>query len=93
MNWHRYRVLKKNDYYGNMNIVSDRIRTARGKSRLSQSELAAKMQVFNINLDQQMISKIERNMRIVTDYELAVFCKVLNVDIHWLLDDSFSKQG
>ena len=39
------------------------------------------MQTMNINIDQQMISKIERNNRIVTDYELACLCRILNVNI------------
>ena len=36
---------------------------------------------MNINIDQQMISKIERNNRIVTDYELVCLCRILNVNI------------
>ena len=49
--------------------------------------MAAKMQTFGINIDQQMISKIERNARIVTDYELACFCKALKVTIDEMLQD------
>ena len=32
-----------------------------------------------------MISKIENNSRIVTDYELAYFCKILGVDVKEML--------
>ena len=38
------------------------------------------MQIMNVNIDQQMISKIENNDRIVTDYELACFCIILKID-------------
>ena len=38
-------------------------------------------------MDQQMISKIENNMRIVTDYELACFCQILDVTPEELLGD------
>lgn len=48
------------------------------------------MQILNVNIDQQMISKIENNKRIVTDYELACFCKILNVDEKELLQDYYS---
>lgn len=83
--------MKKTDYNGNKNVVFNRIKMARENMGLSQAELAARMQVLNINLDQQMISKIERNLRIVTDYELAVFCRVLNVDEKWLLGEYYER--
>ena len=51
------------------------------KKNLSQSQLAAKMQTMNVNMDQQMISKIENNARFVTDYELACFCLILEIDL------------
>ena len=35
---------------------------------------------MNVNIDQQMISRIERNLRIVTDYELVCFSRVLGVE-------------
>ena len=35
------------------------------------------MQTLNCNIDQQMISKIEKNNRQVTDFELACLCKCL----------------
>lgn len=43
------------------------------------------MKIYNRNMDQQMISKIENNSRIVTDYELACFCQILGVDVNELL--------
>ena len=67
--------MKKIDYYGNKNIIGRRLETLRKEKGLSQEQLAAKMQTMNVNIDQQMISRIERNLRIVTDYELArVLC-------------------
>ena len=68
---------KKINFGDNKNIIGRRLRALRKENHLTQGELAAKMQTFGINIDQQMISKIERNARIVTDYELACFCKAL----------------
>ena len=82
--------MKKIEYNNNKNIIFKQLKNARKKANLSQSELAAKMQTLNINMDQQIISKIENNMRIVTDYELACFCKVLAVDEKWLLNDFYT---
>ena len=53
--------------------------------------LAAKMQTMNVNIDQQMISRIERNLRIVTDYELVCFSRVLGVEEKSLLEDFYKK--
>ena len=79
--------MKKIEFFNNKNIISEKLKYARKEKHLSQSELAAKMQTYNINIDQQMISKIEKNVRQVTDYELACFCKCLNVSSEWFLQD------
>lgn len=79
--------MKKIEFYNNKNIISSRLKQARKDKKLSQSELAAKLQLCNINIDQQMISKIEKNERQVTDYELACICKVLGVSCEWMLQD------
>ena len=72
--------MKKIQFNENKNIVSENIRKYREAAKLSQSQLAAKMQTAGINIDQQMISRVEKNLRQVTDYEFAVFCEVLNVE-------------
>ena len=55
--------------------------------RMSQSALAAKMQVEGV-LERDSISRIESGERFVADYELQVFAKVLGVDVKWLLNDN-----
>ena len=78
--------MKKICYYDNKNIIFERLKALREERGLSQSNLAAKLQTMNINIDQQMISKIEKNSRQVTDYELACICKCLSVTPNDLLD-------
>ena len=78
--------MKKICYYNNKNIISEKLKELREQKGLSQSNLAAKMQIMNVNIDQQMISKIEMNKRQVTDYELACICKCLSVTPNDLLD-------
>lgn len=77
--------MKQITFNGNKNITSKMIAEYRKKENLSQGELAAKMQLLNVNIDQQMISKIEKNQRQVTDYEFACFCKCLNASPNELL--------
>lgn len=74
-------------FYENRNIISKRLKAARLRQKLSQEELAAKMQLMNVAIDQQMISKIEHNKRIVTDYELACFSRALGASYEELLGD------
>jgi len=77
--------LKIYDYDGRKNISGDRIREARIKKRLSQSDLAAKMQVNGIIIERDSISRIEIGTRFIPDYELPVYAKVLGVSVEWLL--------
>lgn len=77
--------MKIYDYNGKKNISGDRIREARQRKRLSQADLAAKMQVEGIIIERDSISRIEIGTRFVPDYELPVFSKVLNVSVDWLL--------
>ncbi len=77
--------MKIYDYGGKKNICGDRIREARVVQRMSQSELAAKMQIAGIAIERDSINRIENGTRFVADYELKIFAEVLNVDIVWLL--------
>lgn len=80
--------MKKICYYNNKNIISENLKKIRYEKGLSQSNLAAKLQTMNVNIDQQMISKIEKNNRQVTDYELACICKCLAVTPNDMLNFS-----
>ena len=83
--------MKKICYYDNKNIIADNLKELREKKGISQSALAAKLQTMNVNIDQHMISKIEKNSRQVTDYELACICKSLSVTPNDLLKFSAMK--
>ena len=43
------------------------------------------MQLNNIEISQKVISRIEKQERFVTDYELVAFSKVLGISIYELL--------
>ena len=74
------------DYHGKKNISGERVRTARKKKGLSQSELAAQLQVNGIILERDTISRIEIGDRFVADYELRAIAQILDVEIIWLLN-------
>lgn len=79
--------MKKLQFKNNKNVIGNQLRLARIKAKLNQAQLAAKLQTYDINLDQQMISKIEHNHRLVTDYELGFFCHILKVTPQELYKD------
>ena len=78
-------ALKIYDFEGKKNISGDRIHQARAAMRLSQADLAARMQINGVSIEREAISKIETGGRFVTDYELMVFSKVLHVSMEWLI--------
>lgn len=78
--------MKIYDFEGKANIIGPQIKLARKKLKLSQEELATKMQIKNIEISQKGISRIEKQERFVTDYELLVFSEVLKTDIYQLLN-------
>ena len=85
--------MKKIAYEDNKNVIHARLRYYRKLRGLTQEQLVAKLQVLNVNMDQQMLSRIENNRRIVTDYELACLCKVLNLTERDLLADFYGAGG
>lgn len=74
------------EYKGKKNICGKRVRQARKNMKLSQSELAARLQIRNVILERDTISRIEIGDRFVADFELRAIAEVLRVDITWLLD-------
>lgn len=78
--------MKIYDYDGRKNISGDRIHQLRTSRRLSQAELAARMQVNGVIIEREAISKIETGDRFVTDYELMIFAKVFGVTMDSLIE-------
>ena len=77
--------MKIYDYNGKKNICGDRIHEARCKLRLTQSDLAAQLQIAGIIIERDSISRIEIGTRFVADYELRELSKILKVSVNWLL--------
>lgn len=77
--------MKIYDYEGRKNVSGERIREARLKRRLSQTDLAAQLQVSGVTIERDSISRIEIGTRFVADYELMIFAKTLGVELEWLL--------
>ena len=77
--------MKIYDYHGKKNVSGDRIREARLKRRLTQEDLAAKLQIEGVIMERDSVSRMEIGTRFVTDYESMVLSKVLGVSTQWLV--------
>ncbi len=78
-------------YKGKKNLIAMQLKLMRVRKNVTQKELAARMQVLGTSVDQQAISNIENNKRIVTDFELVCFCKALRCTERELLQDFYDK--
>lgn len=77
--------MKIYDYNGKKNICGKRVKEARKKLKLSQENLAAKLQLEGVAIERDSVSRIEIGTRFVADYELLILCKILNVSPAYLL--------
>lgn len=77
--------MKIYDYNGSRNICGQKVYEARARKRMTQAELAAKLQTQGVNIERDSISKLESGKRFVADYEIVVLAKVLDVSVQWLL--------
>ena len=77
--------MKIYDYNGKKNSCGPRIHEARRKQRLTQSDLAAQLQIAGIMIERDSVSRIEIGTRFVSDYELRELARILKVDVSWLL--------
>ena len=77
--------MKIYDYEGKKNICGDRIKEARSRLHLTQSDLAAKLQGAGIIIERDSVSRMEIGTRFVADYELRELAKILKVSVNWLL--------
>lgn len=77
--------MKIYDFNGKKNICGKRVKEARKKLKLSQANLAAKLQLEGVIIERDSVSRIEIGTRFVADYELLILCKILKVTPAYLL--------
>jgi hypothetical protein len=74
------------------NVVGPRIRRAREyhEPPFSQEDLARCITKRGVNMDQGTVSRIENQMRTLSDYEMIAFAKCLKVTVGWLCGERTS---
>lgn len=70
---------------GKRNLCGDRIREARARRRLSQSDLCKLVQLKGIMIERDVVSRMESGIRIITDFEAVAIAEALEVPVLWLM--------
>ena len=70
------KIKKYNEY---RNISGIKLKELRNIAKMSQKQVAEKLQLEGIDLTEKEISKIEHNNRLVHDFELFAFAKIFKV--------------
>ena len=64
---------------GTNNITGQRLASLRKAKKLSQRRLASKMQLLGYDVDHYFIRRVENGERFVTDIDLVIFSRALEV--------------
>ncbi len=67
------------------NVCGKNIAALRMNIKISQRELADRMQLVGIDIDKNAVQRIECGKRFVTDIEIIAFAKIFDVDYGVLL--------
>lgn len=67
------------------NVCGKNVAKLRTDLKISQRELADRMQLVGIDLDKNAIQRIECGKRFVTDIEIIAFARIFNVTFEELL--------
>ena len=75
----------RNQPLGSKNLIGARVESARKEQGMKQKELLAQLQVRGVDLSASWLSKLEGQVRYVTDFELLALADILSVSVQWLL--------
>lgn len=70
---------------GTRNLVGVKVEHLRKKNGMRQKELLAQLQVRGISINASALSKLEGQVRTVTDYELVALADVFGISVDDLL--------
>ena len=67
------------------NLCGKRVAEYRKELKISQRELADRLQINGLDVDKNAVQRIEAGKRFVTDIELVFLCQVLETSVSDLL--------
>ena len=74
--------MKTKKYNDKRNIVAELITNAREKKNMSRPELSQKLELHGVYLHRNELYRIENNLALIKDFELAAIAKVLDIDLN-----------
>lgn len=74
-------------FNGKLNAIGSRIKEYRIKNKMSQKDLTEQLQLLGIDINKNSLQKLERDDRIIKEYELSAFSKIFKVSADELLND------
>jgi len=82
--------MKKTSQLTQRNLIGERVRKARLACNppVTQEDLAGRLAVRGISVDQTAISRIENQTRYLMDYEIVALAKSLRVSVAYLFGES-----
>ncbi|MBQ3110256.1 MAG: helix-turn-helix transcriptional regulator [Clostridia bacterium] len=79
-------MMKQRTTSNGKNLIGERLKLLRTAAELSQRDLANRLQLIGIDMDKNVITRIETNKRYVTDFELQALKEIFNVSYDYLID-------
>ncbi len=70
---------------GTKNLVGKKIESLRKAANMRQKELLAQLQVRGVSINASALSKLEGQVRMVSDFELVALADVFDVTVDELL--------
>lgn len=71
---------------GSNNLCGQKLAQIRKGQKLSQRQLASKMQLLGYDVDNFFIRRVENGERFVTDIDLKIFCEALGIGLSDIFD-------
>ena len=70
---------------GSRNLIGIKVEETRKRRGMKQKELLAQLQVRGVDMNASGLSKLEGQIRYVTDIELVALSEILEVSVDYLL--------
>ena len=79
-------MVRPRELNGKKNLIAERLVALRKRDKLSQRKLAAKLQLVGMDMDKNVITRIETGKRYVTDIEIRALANIFDVSYEFLID-------
>ncbi len=71
---------------GRKNLIGVQLKILRHEAGMSTRDLATQLQLNGVDIDRNVISRIENNKRYVTDIEIREIAKIFHITYEELID-------